>query len=88
MGLVADKNKKPKAVKKPAAKAKVAKPKAPVVKKKDNKAQILDYIAKCNTLIESERKLIKGPKSAQHYSMLDRSLASLKDVTHYLSKIQ
>lgn len=70
------------------AKPKVAAKSTKLAKKKDNKTQILDHIAKCNTLIESERKLIKGPKSAQHYSMLDRSLASLKDVTLYLSKIQ
>lgn len=71
---------KPKAIVKPVSK--------PVVKKKDNKAEVLDHIAKCNALIEAERKLIKGPKSVQHYSMLDRSLTSLRDVTRYLAKIQ
>lgn len=81
---------------KPASEAKSsAKPKtvsnpnpAPVAKKKDNKVQILEHIAACNALIAGERKFIKGPKSVQHYSMLDRSLSSLKDVTTYLAKIQ
>ena len=72
---------KPKATKKPVSKPAVA-------KKKDNKAQILEHIAKCNALIAEERKLIKGSKSVHHYSMLDRSLSSLKDVTTYLAKIQ
>ena len=67
----------------------VTKPAAPSQEKpKDNKAEILKHITACNDLIAAERKLIKGPKSVQHYSMLDRSLASLKDVTNYLAKIQ
>lgn len=57
-------------------------------KKADNKKEILKHITACNKLIEDERKLIKGAKSTYHYSMLDRSLASLKDVTLYLGKIQ
>lgn len=66
-----------------------AKPKTPAQPKKvDNKKEILKHITACNKLIEDERKLIKGSKSAYHYSMLDRSLVSLKDVSLYLGKIQ
>ena len=72
---------------KPEVKAASVSPKPPSPSK-GNKAKILKHIATCNKLIEAERKLIKGPKSVYHYSMLDRSLVSLKDVTTYLAKIQ
>ena len=83
---------KPKSKVKTPAKPKIAvKPKstAPAKPKKaDNKKEILKHITACNKLITEERKLIKGAKSTYHYSMLDRSLTSLKDVTLYLGKIQ
>ena len=72
---------------KPAVKAKSSNPKPPAPLK-NNKSEILKHITAINKLIAAERKLIKGPKSAQHYFMLDRSLVSLKDVTNYLAKIQ
>jgi len=72
---------------KPTVKAEpvASKPPAPP---KDNKAEIFKRISECNELIAAERELIKGPKSVYHYSMLDRALVSLKDVTVYLGKIK
>ena len=71
---------KPKAAAKPVSK--------PAVKKKDNKAEILAHITKCNALIAEERKTLKGPKAVHHGFMLDRALTDLKNVTMYLAKIK